>query len=342
LFCIGAAVLTEFVSFSEADGVATITFTHPEILNALGLEEIAAIDSQLRRWRGDSRISGVILRGDGFRAFSVGENLKEVDQALKTGDDAYLASLARSTHRLVQLWATYPKPTMAIMNGITMGLGAALGIASAFRVVTELTLFSVPHSRFGLLPDAGTAFYLAKCPGKIGLFLALTGMEIRAPGMLHAGLGSHYVQPQHVDAVTFNNVETISLPMNERPLATIQPEIDRCFGQRTVREIETVLSFRPERGFRDILGQMKQGEPLAAALTHRHINEVANRSLDEILQESYRLNRRLMALGNVREAIRARLTDRDGKPAWVASSPDDLDSHFAPLTTEAELYFDKI
>ncbi|HEX9446871.1 MAG TPA: enoyl-CoA hydratase/isomerase family protein, partial [Dongiaceae bacterium] len=221
--------MTDAVLFSEFDGLATITFNRAEIMNALGLDDILAIDSQLRRWRQDPRITGVILRGDGFRAFSVGENLKELYQAVTDGDEAYQTSLARGTHRLVQLWGSYPKPTMAVMNGMTMGLGAALAMAASIRVVTELTLFSVPQCRLGLVPDAGTAFFLAKCPGKIGLFLALTGFEIRAPGMLHAGLGTHYVQPQDVDFVTFANIAEVSRPLEKRPLAIIQPEIDRCF-----------------------------------------------------------------------------------------------------------------
>jgi enoyl-CoA hydratase len=122
--------LSEFVQFSENDGVATIIFMRAEILNAIGLAEILAIYSQLRRWRDDDGITGVVLRGDGFRAFSVGENLTELHQALAAPDQAYLAALARGSHRLVRLWATYPKPTMAVMNGITMGVAGALAMES--------------------------------------------------------------------------------------------------------------------------------------------------------------------------------------------------------------------
>lgn len=332
--------MSEFVQFSENDGVATITFTRAEILNAIGLADILAIYSQLRRWRDDDGITGVILRGDGFRAFSVGENLTELHQALAAQDKAYPAALARGSHRLVRLWATYPKPTMAVMNGITMGIAAGLAMASSIRVVTELTLFSIPHCRFALVPDAGAAFYLAKCPGKIGLFLALTGMEIRAPGMLHAGLGSHYVQPQDVDWVTFSNIEGLNHPIVQRPLATIQPEIDRCFGQQTVEEVEMVLGFRKERGFLDILNQMKRGNPLALSLTFQHLTNAVGRSLEDVLQESYRVNRRLINQGNVQEAIRARFIDRDGKHTWQSGNAD-LATYFAPLTDEPELYFDK-
>jgi len=335
--------VTEYVQFSETDGVGTITFNHPEILNALGLEEITALDSQLRRWQTDTGIAGVILRGEGFRAFSVGENLTEIYEALTAGDDTHLAALQRGTHRLVQLWGNYPKPTMAVMNGITMGIGAALAISAGIRVVTELTLFSLPHCRLGLVPDAGSAYYLAKCPGQIGLFLALTGMEIRAPGMLHAGLGTHYVQPQDVDWVNFDNIEGLSQPLANRPLAVIQPEIDRCFGQRSVPEIETVLSARAEQGFRDILGQLKRGAPTALALTYRHFSATPGRSLEEILVESYRLNRRLINDGDPKEAIRAILVEKDGVPSWrqLPSDAAAVERYFVALTAEPELYFEK-
>lgn len=335
--------MTEYVRFDEADGVGTITFNNPEALNALGLDEIHAIDGQLRRWRSTEEVTGVVLRGEGFRAFSSGENLVELYQALDSGDDGYPAALQRSSHRLVELWANYPKPTMAVMNGVTMGLGAGLAMAASIRAVTDLTLFSIPHCRLGLVPDAGSAFYLAKCPGQIGLFLALTGIEIRAPGMLHAGLGTHYIPPQDVDWVGFHNVNILSTELGQRPLAIIQPEIDRCFGQRTVGEIETVLTARPEKGFQDFLAQLRRGAPLALALTYRHMSMAAERSLEDILRESYRLNRRMMTTGNVKEAIRALVIDGDGKPVWQAAGAEAgaVEQAFRPLSTEAELYFEK-
>jgi enoyl-CoA hydratase/carnithine racemase len=335
--------VTEYVQFDEIDGVGTITFNNPETLNTLGLQEITAIDGQLRRWRSADDISGVVMRGDGFRAFSSGENLLELYQALKTGDDAYPVALQRGTHRLIELWANYPKPTMAVMNGVTMGLGAGLAMAAKIRVVTDLTLFSLPHCRLGLVPDAGSAFYLATCPGQIGLFLALTGIEIRAPGMLHAGLGTHYVPPQDVEWAGFHNIDILSTDMEHRPLAVIQGEIDRCFSQRSIGEIETVLMARPEKGFRDFLNQMRRGAAPALALTYRHMSTATGRPLEDILQESYRLNRRMMATGNVKEAIRALLIDGDGKVAWPVTGADAaaVEEAFKPLSAEAELYFEK-
>ncbi|HVI88440.1 MAG TPA: enoyl-CoA hydratase/isomerase family protein [Dongiaceae bacterium] len=335
--------MTEYVQFTETDGVGTITFSNPEALNALGLEEINAIDSQLRRWRSAEGITGVILRGEGFRAFSSGENLVELYQALEAGDDAYPVTLQRSTHRLIQLWASYPKPTMAVMNGVATGLGAGLAMAASIRVVTDLTLFSIPHCRLGLVPDAGSAYYLAKCPGRIGLFLALTGIEIRAPGMLHAGLGTHYVPPEDVDWINFQNIDTLTAEVPHRPLAIIQAEIDRCFGQRTVGEIETVLTARPEKGFRDFLDQLRRGASLALALTYRHMTTATGRALEDILQESYRLNRRMMKTGNVKEAVRALLVDGGGKVVWPVTGVDgaSVEQAFQPLSTEAELYFEK-
>lgn len=334
--------MTENVQFSEADGIGTITFAHPEIHNALGLEEITAIDGQLRRWRTADGIAGVILRGEGFRAFCAGEDLKEIHRALAAGDDAHVAAVQRSTHRLIRLWAGYPKQTMAIINGMAMGVGAALAMAAQVRVATELSLFGLPHCRLGLVPDAGSAYFLAKCPGQIGLFLALTGMEIRAPGMLHAGLATHYVPPQDVDWLNFSNVDALKQDLPQRPLAIIQPEIDRCFSQRSVPEIETVLLARPEKGFQDFLNQLRRGAPLALALTYRHFKEAGSRPLDSLLQESYRLNRRLMADGHAREGIRAALIDRDGQAVWPKAATDaaSLDRAFATLSGEAELYFE--
>jgi len=334
--------LTDLVLFSDSDGVATITFNNAEQMNALGLAEILAVDGQLRRWRNDPAITGVVLRGNGFHAFSTGENLTEIYQALVNNDDAHLSQMARATHRLIQLWANFSKPTMAIMNGMTMGVAAALAMGAQIRVATELSLFSVPNCRLGLIPDAGNAFYLARCPGKIGMFLALTGMEIRAPGMLHAGVATHYVPPEDIDWVSFGNIEALNRPIAQRPLAAMQPEIDRCFGQRSIGEIVTVLQARGAKGFQDILGQMQRGSPLALALTFRLVTEAAERPIEDVLKISYRLNRHLMRQGDPKEGLRARLIDRDDTPAWTADSvdPAQIDRYFVPLIAEPELYFD--
>jgi enoyl-CoA hydratase len=129
-----------------------------------------------------------------------------------------------------------------------------------------------------------------------------------------------------------------------RPLAVIQPEIDRCFEQRSVGEITTVLMARREQGFQDFLRQMQRGAPLALDATFQHLSTAADRSLEEVLIESYRINRRLMSQGDPKEGIRALLIDKDGRPAWQPAPAETRKSQiatlFSPLSAEPELYFD--
>ncbi|MET1027281.1 MAG: enoyl-CoA hydratase/isomerase family protein [Dongiaceae bacterium] len=336
--------MSDTVLFSEADGLGTVTFNRPMALNACDLDMVGEIDAALRRWRQDDRIKAVLLRGDGFRAFSAGGDLRAVYRAGTSGDQAYLTAFLRAEYRLLHLWATYPKKTIALVNGISMGLGAALAAAARVRVVTDLTLFATPECRIGLMPDLGAGLFLNRCPGKIGLFLALTGMEIRAPGMIYAGLGTHFLPPERVDVLAADNADDLALPVGQVPLAQIQPEIDRSFGQRSLAEVITVLSARNEQGFRDILGQIQRSPALSLQLTFTHLTRAAALSLDDVLKQEYRVTRRLLRQAEPMEGIRARLIDRDGAPRWQERDPAKItpavvESYFAPLTDEPELYF---
>lgn len=337
--------MSDSIQISEADGLGTITFSRPFALNAFDLEMIQAVDTQLRRWRQDDRIQAVMLRGDGFRSFSTGSDLKVIHQAGTAGDQAALAAFLRAEYRLVHLLATYPKKTIALVNGIAMGLGAALAMAANIRVVTDLSVFSSPECRIGLMPDMGAGLYLNRCPGRIGFFLGLTGMEIRAPGMLYAGLGTHLVPPERLDQLRADNADELAIRPPQIPLASIQPEIDRCFGQRSLSEIMTVLSSRSEQGFRDIVGQITRGSPLCLLLTFAHLTRAEGKPLDEVLKTEYRITRRLLRQPEPLEGIRAQLIDKDGVPRWqereigkIATSV--IEEYFAPLSDEPELYFD--
>lgn len=338
--------MSDTIQISEAEGLGTITFSRPFALNAFDLEMIQALDAQLRRWRQDDRIQAVMLRGDGFRSFSSGADLKMIHQAGTAGDQAALAAFLRAEYRLVHLLATYPKKTITLINGIAMGLGASLAMAGRIRVVTDLSLFSSPECRIGLMPDLGAGLYYNRCPGKIGYFLGLSGMEIRAPGMLYAGFGTHLVPAEKIDLLRADNADELAIRPPQVPLAAIQPEIDRCFGQRFLAEVMTVLSSRSEQGFRDILGQIGRGSPLALLLTFAHLTRAAGKPLDEVLKTEYRITRRLLRQPEPLEGIRAQLIDKDGAPRWqereigkIATST--IEEYFAPLSDEPELYFEE-
>ncbi|MDY0883248.1 enoyl-CoA hydratase/isomerase family protein [Dongia soli] len=337
--------MSDAIQISEAEGLGTITISRPFALNAFDLDMIQAADTQLRRWRQDDRIKAVMLRGDGFRSFSTGADLKVIHQAGAAGDQAALAAFLRAEYRLVHLFATYPKKTIALINGIVMGFGSGLAMAANIRVVSELSVFSSPECRIGLMPDLGAGLYLNRCPGKIGFFLGLTGMEIRAPGMLHAGLGTHLVPPERIDLLGAGNVDELAIQPSQIPLAAIQPEIDRCFGQRSLSEILTVLSSRSEQGFRDILGQIMRGSPLSLLLTFAHLTRAEGKPLEEVLKTEYRITRRLLRRPEPFEGIRAQFLEKDGAPRWqetqigkIANSV--IEEYFAPLSDEPELYFD--
>ncbi len=336
--------MSDSVLFSEAEGLATITFNRPAALNACDLEMIEAIDGQLRRWRQDDRISAVLVRGDGFRVFSVGADLEILHRAASRGDQAAVAAFLRAEFRLAHLWATYPKKTISLIDGACMGLGATMAATARVRVATNLSMFSTPDCRVGLIPHLGAGHFLNTCPGKIGLFLAMTGMEIRGPGMVFAGLATHLLPADKVGRLTADNADELSVQITEVPLQQIQPAIDQCFDQRAPAEVFTVLASRPELGFQDIIRQLRHGAPLALALAFEHLKRAAGKSLDEVLKSEYRVVRRMLRYPDSLEGLRAMIVERDRTPHWkmrdlAAIAPASLEEYFAPLTDEPELYF---
>jgi enoyl-CoA hydratase/carnithine racemase len=171
-------------------------------------------------------------------------------------------------------------------------------------------------------------------------------MEIRAPGMLYAGFGTHLVPPERIDLLRADNADELAIQPPQIPLAAIQPEIDRCFSQRSLAEILTVLSSRSEQGFRDIMGQITRGSPLSLLLTFAHLTRAEGKALDEVLKTEYRITRRLLRQPGPLEGIRAQLIDKDGAPRWqereirgIAASV--IAEYFEPLSDEPELYFDE-
>src|SRR5262249_35616760 len=150
----------------------------------------------------DPRVSGVVLGKAEGDAFCAGIDQRALYQALLAGDRDYGAVFFRRFYQLLYRIATYPKPVVAVMDGITMGGGVSLAAHCKLRVGTRNTYLAFADCKMGFFPDGGAASFYNRCPGEIGMFLALTGVALRARGLFRAGLITHMVPETQASLVT--------------------------------------------------------------------------------------------------------------------------------------------
>jgi enoyl-CoA hydratase/carnithine racemase len=328
---------TPHVEFSLRAGTGEIRLNRPEELNALTLEMIEAIDAQLAAWAGDPKVTGVLIgESNAGDAFCAGIDQRALYNALQSGDREYGTVLYRRFYQLLYRIATYPKVTVAVMDGITMGGGVSLGQHCRIRVGTRNCYLAFADCKIGYFPDGGAAFFYNKCPGEIGMFLALTGVALRARGLFHAGMLTHMVPEDRVALITPLLINDLSIPPPMSTLADIEPHVNQVFGLGSVAEIKGVLAARGGEWAKGTLEQLQKQSPTSLALTHRHLRAAKGKSLEEILKTDYRLSQHLIDGHDFREGIRAYVIDREEKPVWQPAEQRDvteaaLDALFAPL-----------
>ena len=332
---------TPHVEFSLRAGTGEIRLKRPEELNALTLEMVEAMDRQLADWATDPQVTGIVLSGTGSQAFCAGVDQRAIYHALEAGDREYAAQFFRRFYQLLYRIAGYAKPIVAVMDGITMGGGVALAAHCKIRVGTRNTYLALADCKIGYFPDGGAAAFFNACPGETGMFLALTGVALRARGLHRAGLVTHVVPEDRVALITPLLVNQLSAPPPVSTLADIEPHVNQIFGLGSVPEILGVLSVRGGEWAKGTLEQLRTQSPTSLALTHRHLRTAKGQPLETVLKVDYRLSQHLIDGHDFREGIRAFVIDRDEKPNWQPSdlrevSEAALDALFAPLDRAME------
>src|SRR5450830_622952 len=189
---------------SEVRGqVGFITLNRPKALNALSLPMIRALTQCLLAWRDDARVKAVAIRGSSktgpFGAFCAGGDIRFFHQAALAGYPE-LEDFFTEEYMLNHLVHTYPKPSMAFMDGIVMGGGMGIGQGTKIRIVTERTKMAMPETNIGLFPDVGGGYFLSRCPGHTGEWLALTGDTLGSAAALALGLADTCFDPSQLPA----------------------------------------------------------------------------------------------------------------------------------------------
>ena len=334
----------------RVDGVAgRLTLNRPRALNALTARMCETINEALLAW-----LAGVVDQNEphsvvGERGFCAGGDIRKVAESGQ-GNGVEAQRFFGSEYRMNELLFRYPKPVVAIMDGITMGGGVGISMPASIRIATERTLWAMPEGDIGLFPDVGGGWHLPRMPGQTGAWLALTGARVKADDGCALGIATHYIASDRVDALKAalvsgpevqESIAALTTDPGPSPLEEHREKLDQLFGFDTVEEIIAAL---------DAGGGWARAQ--AAILAHkcpttlkvalRLIREGARRaSFAEEMQTEYRLAVRMTRRHDFIDGVRAVLIDKDNDPRWrprdLAGVTDAvLDELFAPLPADEE------
>jgi enoyl-CoA hydratase len=302
--------------------VGRVTLNRPRVLHALTLEMCQAMTDALLAWRDDPVVHTVLIEHAGERGFCAGGDIRAV---ARDQDDA--KAFFRAEYGLNVLLFRYPKPVVAIMDGVVMGGGAGLAIPARFRIATERTVFAMPEVAIGLFPDVGMGWRLPRLHGAVGLWLALTGARLGAADCLLLGLATDYVQSSRIEALKADllaapdrfemGLTELEDDAGEPPIALWRDEIDRLFDQDSVEAIITALLEDGSAWAKAQLDSLLSGSPTTLKVAHRllRLGAQVSRFEDEMAIE-YRVATRISASHDFREGVRALLVDKTRDPAW--------------------------
>jgi enoyl-CoA hydratase len=321
-----------------------IVLNRPRALNALTLAMVRLVAAALDAWERDGSVDRVLILGAGERAFCAGGDIRHLYDLGRAGDHDAQLTFWREEYQLDRRIKTYPKPIIALVDGIAMGGGVGLAMHAAHRVAGERFLFAMPEVGIGFFPDVGAAWFLPRLEHRAGLYFALTGLRADAGDALALGLAETFVPSAAFPALTqaLQSDEPVKAALSRfaaspPPSALIgeAEDIKACFSPLDRESILEALR-QAERRARAFAGParaaMLEKSPTSQAIALRQMALGATIDFDQALRMDYRIVSRICRGHDFYEGVRAVIVDKDNRPQWSpAPSPAEIDPYFAPL-----------
>ncbi|MEN8652643.1 enoyl-CoA hydratase/isomerase family protein [Streptomyces sp. 21So2-11] len=306
-----------------------ITLNRPRALNALTHAMVRRIDAALTRWEQDDDVRTVVISGAGERGLCAGGDIRAIYEDARTGGTAS-AAFWRDEYRLNARIARFPKPYVALMDGIVMGGGVGVSAHGDVRIVTERSKVAMPETGIGFVPDVGGTYLLGRAPGELGTHLALTGAPVGTADALLCGLADHFVPAgrlaEFADALSGTEVADAvgrySSAAPEGELAGHREWIDACYTAASVEEIVERLLDSGICAAKEAADVILTKSPTALKVTLAAVRGARTLgSLEDVLDQEYRVSYAALSSPDLVEGIRAQVIDKDRSPRW---SPAEL------------------
>ncbi len=313
-------------------------------LNALNQPMIDALRSQLSIWAQDPALACVVLEGRGAKAFCAGGDVIGLYDSMRAhpgGPNPVAEHFFETEYRLDYLIHTYPKPLLCWGHGIVMGGGLGLMAGASHRVVTETSRIALPEITIGLYPDIGATWFLNRMPGRVGLFLGLTGTAINAGDALYVDLADYFISSEHRPELdtALTEVKWSAAPKRNRSqlaqLLNRFADVNRsaCPRSNVLARRELIDRITDHYCLESLIAQLQghtvadewlasgvkallEGSPTSARVIFEQYRRGRLLSLKEAFMRELVMSVQFTRQHDFAEGIRARLIDRDRKPQW--------------------------
>ncbi|KAK4159006.1 Dak1 domain-containing protein [Cladorrhinum sp. PSN259] len=362
----------EDVVFHSLYGLRSIELNRPKKLNALNGSMVRKMAPRLIEWSKSHMAKVIVLKGAGDKAFCAGGDVAQLAQWNKLGEAGQKKSkdYFAQEYQLDHLIATYNKPVIAFMDGITMGGGVGLSVHAPFRIATERTVFAMPETTIGFFPDVGASFFLPRLPGFVGTYLALTSSRLTGVNVFYSGIATHYLhstslpalesrlaelqfqdhhrQSTRLDVINATIEEYVTGLPHDQPIeiaGEVRKAIDRCFCHDSVDEILQALESEksnPATGewAKDTLKTLHKRSPTAVHVTLRQMRIGKKWSIGETFKREYAIAAKFMKHHDFTEGVTARLIEKR-EPNWQPESLEKISADESDQLTEGFFLMDE-
>ncbi len=329
-------------------------------MNALSLDMIHRLQPQLEHWANDDQVAAVWLEGAGDKAFCAGGDIVALYRSMTEPGQAGASrsegeQFFEDEYRLDYLIHTFPKPIVIWGHGIVMGGGLGLMVGGSHRVVTEQSRLAMPEVGIGLYPDVGAGWFLNRMPGRIGLFLGLTGVRMNAADALFVGLADRFI-PHEQRANVLGALIAKDLRLDphagvnqvlrrferggeaQKPPSPVREHFDviqaLTDGDSLIEVVDNLAAYAgDDEWLLKAVKTVAKASPTSLTLHWRHYHRSAHDSLSQVFDKELQMSRRCLLMGEFAEGVRALLIDRDLQPRWQfpdlqSVDPDWIDQFF--------------
>jgi len=343
----------EDVLVNVSRGVGLITLNRPKAINSLTHPMVNAISPVLTEWAHNDDIRTVVVDGAGERGLCAGGDIVALYHSARA-DGPEKGKAARSfwyeEYRLNAQIGRFPKPYVALMDGIVMGGGVGIAGHGSVRVVTDTTKMAMPEVGIGFIPDVGGQLILSRAPGLLGLHAALTGVTFGAGDAIAMGFADHFVPHDAIgafkDAVIAEGVDAaLAAHAAEAPASQFLAQrdwIDECYAASTALDIVAALRANDATAAHDAADLIEAKSPISVSVALEAVRRAAKlETLEDVLRQEYRTSCGALRSHDFEEGIRAQVIDKDRTPTWspaslAAVTTADVEAYFAPADRELE------
>ncbi len=310
--------------------VGVVRLQRPAAMNALDVEMIQAIAAALNDWADDPGVTFVLVEAAEGRAFCSGGDVRAVRAWALAGDDGAIHDYFAGEYGLNGAMAGYPKPIVALVDGVCMGGGVGLAIHGRVRVATDAALFAMPETAIALFPDVGMTHVLGRMPGGLGMFLGLTGHRLSGADAMAPGLATHFVARADLPALRTALLchGLTALPDGHPSPFSLEaelPMIERCFTAPSAAEVVARLGRESGTAATAALASLRAASPAAVAWSFAAIRRGGGLTLPAALAAELGMACRVTRHPDFAEGVRAVLVDKDRRPTWQDRSIEAVD-----------------